>query len=889
MPITTKALPGLYGGISEQHPHARLETQCEDAVNCIGNVVDGLRLKRPQTKLIKVADSDLSSSDLFVHPMALEAGNFILIFNYNDVMTIFKDDGTKYSSGSKLTIEAAALNYLKVGTNAPSTNLRALTISDSTFLLNKKVTVANAIASSSYALNLALVEFKTGVASQTYKIDIDIMSSSSPDTIIKSYQINAGTSLTTGSADAAANVTAMIPYFTAIGFTGVQSGSAFFFTFEGDRVSRNGADYVCKVAHTASAATEPGVGASWATVWTLQTGTIAATIAWASGTVYKTGSAGGVQYPMSIRTKDGFGNQMIKGYSSSFRQPDPSLAGTYVTIVQKYADLPRVGMGSSHIYEIVGETSTTSGYYVKFDPTQNLYVETSLPYHNYSLDANTMPVILRYLPATDEFTLSLADEDDEFTENNRSSGDNISNPDPSFVGKTISDLFFFKNRLGFIASENICLSKAGDYFDFYATTVTEVLDDDPVDVSVDTNRDVTLRSAVPFEDSMMLFSDSQQFIISSGSQPFTPKTCFMTPATSFNFEPSVPPVLSGPNVYFIEPNGTHSILREYFVVPETVTYDAALLTKHTPTLLPQYIQKIIPVTNQEMLLLPSINNHEIYVYKYQWEGQERIQSAWFKWEFDTLLLGSCILGTTLYLIDTTGNLFSMNINNEDNFGCLFQYHLDYAQDVYTTGILNVDGDTIITNADFTLVSTSAAFDFKFSNFLGGDLDEIKQHFHFVNRTYGKEAEIVSLTLVGSTYTFVLRGDYSQGQTRWTCGFDFDSYLSVSEITARDQNGVAMANVNISVMNWFFEFKDTGHFDVKVTPKRRLERTKSYNFFELDTDTLSTITLKNSGDLGYRFKSYVMCNAQGSTLKIFSDSYMPAQITQMAFELDVQRL
>lgn len=48
-------------------------------------------------------------------------------------------------------------------------------------------------------------------------------------------------------------------------------------------VSRNGASYVCTANHTAGAANEPGVGASWATVWDLMAAKGAAGAAGASG------------------------------------------------------------------------------------------------------------------------------------------------------------------------------------------------------------------------------------------------------------------------------------------------------------------------------------------------------------------------------------------------------------------------------------------------------------------------------------------------------------------------------------------------------------------------------------------------------------------------------
>jgi hypothetical protein len=41
------------------------------------------------------------------------------------------------------------------------------------------------------------------------------------------------------------------------------------------------------------------------------------------------------------------------------------------------------------------------------------------------------------------------------------------NPMPSFVGRTINDVFFHRNRLGFLSDESMILSRSGLYFNFF--------------------------------------------------------------------------------------------------------------------------------------------------------------------------------------------------------------------------------------------------------------------------------------------------------------------------------------------------------------------------------------------------------------------------------------
>ena len=47
-------------------------------------------------------------------------------------------------------------------------------------------------------------------------------------------------------------------------------------------------------------------------------------------------------------------------------------------------------------------------------------------------------------------------------------GDDVTNPEPSFIGKTISKMLFFRNRFAILADENIVMSRPGDFTYFFA-------------------------------------------------------------------------------------------------------------------------------------------------------------------------------------------------------------------------------------------------------------------------------------------------------------------------------------------------------------------------------------------------------------------------------------
>ena len=61
-----------------------------------------------------------------------------------------------------------------------------------------------------------------------------------------------------------------------------------------------------------------------------------------------------------------------------------------------------------------------------------------------------MPIVIQRT-ATTTFTVK------QFTYADRAVGDDTTNPIPSFVGKRINKVLFFRNRLAFLAGENVIM------------------------------------------------------------------------------------------------------------------------------------------------------------------------------------------------------------------------------------------------------------------------------------------------------------------------------------------------------------------------------------------------------------------------------------------------
>ena len=122
-----------------------------------------------------------------------------------------------------------------------------------------------------------------------------------------------------------------------------------------------------------------------------------------------------------------------------------------------------------------------------------------------------------------------------YTWSSRITGDKKTAPNPSFVGHTIQNLNLFRNRLIFIADENVILSATDSYNRFWPETVQTIIDSDPVDLSTGGTSINLLKSSISFANTLLLFSRHSQFRLDAGlnvGSALTPKTATITQITS---------------------------------------------------------------------------------------------------------------------------------------------------------------------------------------------------------------------------------------------------------------------------------------------------------------------------------------------------------------------
>jgi len=245
----------------------------------------------------------------------------------------------------------------------------------------------------------------------------------------------------------------------------------------------------------------------------------------------------------------------------------------------------------------------------------------------------------------------------------RKSGDNVTNPLPNFIGNTINDIFFYENRLGMLSGESVTLSESGQFFNFFRTTVIDLLDTAPIEVVGSSNSVNTLRHAVSFNGNLILFGDNTQFMLGSGREGLSPRTVAMSQVSNYECDPNCAPVIGGTSVFFAYPRGSYGGLQDMVIRdPEARDLQAFDLTDSVPSYIENPFRDIATMPQENLVIgLPKAEGgdmQDLYLYKYLDRGNERIQSAWFKFSLtsqgitaDTQqIIGIHTVENTLYVL-----------------------------------------------------------------------------------------------------------------------------------------------------------------------------------------------------------------------------------------------
>ena len=486
--------------------------------------------------------------------------------------------------------------------------------------------------------------------------------------------------------------------------------------------------------------------------------------------------------------------------------------------------------------KVVNSFSDEDDYYVQFQSQDNIvdsgsgtWVETVAPNVQTIINWNTMPHAVRR--ETDgTFCVSPIRWGD------REVGDDITNPEPSFIGQKINKIIFFRNRFVVLAGENVIFSRTNLFYDFFGATAKTVLDSDPIDLLTSSTYPAVLYDAIETTAGLVLLADSQQFLCATDNTDlFSPRTAVIKSIGSYGYNQEVRPVHMGQTIGFVNNAGIRS--RFFELLPSRdLDYKAVETSKPVDRLVPKDINLICDSKDDNMIAFAQKQSTGelddtskfVWIYRFFDQGDKRVQSAWFKWKLSDHILFHAIMNDCYYAVlrVETGNPDIPTIAVLQKF----ELKLDEESLMITVGPefnkyeyqVHMDNYIVITPSEITYDKQANISSFLLPiGYLGDnqlvayelEIDSTNENGYVVTGRTGP----VTTTGVTKGVEATLQGDWD-GINNIVCGYNFDMSVKMPTIFLTKTTGesvVADTTGYLNIHRAVLDFEATGIVDARV--------------------------------------------------------------------------
>lgn len=810
--LYAQTITNYRGGVSQQPDILRYPDQLEEQINAFPSLVDGLQ-KRPPTIHVKRLGDQIDYDSVRFHVINRDDKEQYILQMSNGNLKVWDLQGNE-----KTVKFPNGKSYLS--TSNARQDFRAITIADYTFILNRKVVTRMKSDTTRYVNeNKVVYDVRSAQYGKAYAIFIN-------------GEFVAGTRMANGEESwmASTTTTSVIAetlYKNCRGELNIGSQVDGY-----DALINNWG-----TPHVLEAFKSGGITGSY---YVEQIGDSVLTIQRKD------------KRPFDTYVKDGFGGQNFYVCTGSVRS---------TTKLPNYAS-------DGYVVKIQGDTEATEDdYYVKWNAQEKIWQECPAEGIEYKIDETTMPwALIREADGT--FTFK------PHTWTDRKVGDDESNPIPSFIDNTINDIFFYRDRLGFLSDESVILSCSGDYFNFWYKSAATINDTDTIDISVSSNKVSILTDAAPFYRELMLFSREGQFVLSSDGV-LTPKSVKVDQMTSFNYAPETKPLGVGQNIFFINNRINFCSLMRYYTVQDVADLkNAEDVSQHIPSYIPKGIYNISGnSTENTLLMLSDAVPNTVFVYKFAETNGQLTQSAWGKWTFryegSQVCLAEFINADMYFLINTEGGLFleksTLTGNVTDFPDEKVRLFMDRKIKYTVPSSAPLDDYDIITSVSFR-------------DIYGGVPKQGSATYCMVDM----DGKYTAITEWDSNGVFKIRGDI-RGKTFFV-GRQYEFMMQLSQVGLKlnDNNNITTESEGkLQLRNYTFNYSDSGVFDVVIENPSKHQKyvyRDTARFLGSSSSILGAYEIHTAS-----FKVPINDSNKDITIKVVSSTPLPLSILSGSWE------
>ena len=524
-----------------------------------------------------------------------------------------------------------------------------------------------------------------------------------------------------------------------------------------------------------------------------------------------------------------------------------NISGSVTGNVGSVANLPAASSNSGVIYKVRNTSAAEDDFYVLSDGTT--WNETVKPGVSQGLDNSTMPHKLVRTSANN-FTFSA------ITYDNRTVGDDTTNPSPGFIGKKLTYGFFANNRLGFLAGDTVTLSQPArgeNFFNYFVNSAQVQTEADPIDLKCVSLRPVALTAAVPVSQGVVLFSQQQQFMLFSDTGILSPSQAVIKSISNYEVDPIVPPTENGTNITFI--NKTTDYCRVFGMQTQGQGASPLFvdLGKTVTQYIPQSVSAMFSDTQNSFIGLYGQTSNKIYFYRSYGEGEQTLMRAWYSWEMP---------GNVQFFATDTDSMIA--VVKGDQQMTLLTSQLN----ALPTSTTTVSGNP---SFDFMVAPTSKTYDVATKTtklFVPFELISNLTPICVQDATTGSTQSGLFLTPTTSSTGgnhFILTGkDYSS--LNWKVGYKLNFSVELPRVYYRSGDFVDYT-AYLTVARMLFSVGLSGEVEFKVTANKEAEKTTAGIIFNTGYSPLDQVPIEDRNlftvPINQRNTSY--------SLKVFSDT------------------
>lgn len=509
--------------------------------------------------------------------------------------------------------------------------------------------------------------------------------------------------------------------------------------------------------------------------------------------------------------------------------PEPQLMSITTGSANTVGDLPK-NCRHNFVVKITNSSELEDDFYLKFKVNNvaesetadrfglGVWEECPEPSLEIKFDETTMPIkLVRENPSNTYANGRFLVQNPTWEE--RLVGDDITNPKPTFVGNKINKLVFFRNRLVILSEENCIASATNDFFNFWSHTAQAVNDDDPIDLQSSSTFPTTLFDAIEVNSGLLIFSSNQQFMLTTDSDAFTPKTAKINYLSAYNFNHLTKPFSLGITSGFINSTGKNARFYEMADVRREGEPNILEQSKVVSKLLPIDIDQAASSKENGIVFFGSSGKPDVWGYRYFNTEARRVQSAWFRWELPNGVTYHTIMDDVYYLIlKGAGNNYTLegiDVKQQDD-----TYTVGTAPEEYP---VHLDTHTTVSALASGAYNTST----KLTTFTKpAGYHSYEKQLAVYNNNAGNDIGRYDLATVdGSNLT--IPGDWTG--TTFILGYQYDWEIELPTIFPTKAEGEKVRSDtrgSLIVHRMNFSFGSVGLLDVTLKRKGRSDYTQS---------------------------------------------------------------